>query len=228
MKWIVFFLPVFSLFLFAQPATTFGSVSLAIDGKTSQDFVVANAYLFSDVEIGYDTTSQSQIGDETTFFYYPQLRQGENRILHLILSPDSLLPAENGEGSFYDFYLRVGADFEETVSFANADSNIFLAQNGRFSSVRRFSSVENGTVNLKSVGVDNRTEGDLDLRFQLPVDGGDTFEAVHLTGTLTFSEDNFRRGEATSLASVKPPNNHRRNLVVALLTAGLVILGTSL
>ena len=226
---LIFFLTL-SLAVSAQNLGAFGEVSLSIGEAAPESLLVSNAYLFQDVEMVYDTSSQSQIGDETKFFYYPQLRQGSNRVLHLILSPASLNSSSGNVESdlFYDFYVEVGADFNDVVTFSGADSNVYIYRNGRFPAAKDYSRAENGRVELQPTQVENRTEGSIDIEFEFPSSTGGEWERMHIAGELKFSEDNFRQGGETALSDVAAPKMHRRNLVIALLTATIVILGTSL
>lgn len=205
--------------LFAQESeSSFGTVKMQIDSGEAATYYIKSAVLYQNATVGFDTTVQIQSKASNEVLYYPQVLEGADNILRLILALD--------ENHFYDVMFNLGDSLGDTVVYAAADSKIFFSYDGQLNAFEQRTRNLNGQILLtRPVSKEKQISGELDVSFELPRDKESTrISTITLAGTFNVFFGEFR---SVSLATGTPlqenKNKYVNNLVIAIALAAIGI-----
>ncbi len=202
----------------------FGEVTVQIDGQPEQRFVAKSAVFYESVAIDYDTTVLVKSAPDTRMLYSPQLRQGTNFVLHLLLTS----PVDTAAAHLpaYDVYFNLGDTLFEQLTFNNADSHAFLYTNGSLTPEKLYSRQQNGVFNLKPMEGGEGVAGSFDTEFEFPAPGiAGEYHRYHLKGALSIPVTSMRVGDETNITQTEDQKKRlRRNLAIAVVISVFVIL----
>jgi hypothetical protein len=201
--------------LLAQgPESSFGTVAMQIDSGEADTYYIKSAVLFQNASVGFDTTVQIQSAVSNEILYYPQILEGEDNILRLILALN--------EDNFYDVVFNVGDSLGDTLVYNAVDSRVFFNYDGQLNTFEQTTRNLNGQILLtQSDPKEKQISGEIDVSFELPRDKELTrTSTITLAGTFSVYFGEFR---SVSLATGTPLQKNKKkyvnNLVVAVALA---------
>lgn len=218
---ILLFLILSHISLSAQdPESSFGSVVMQIDSGEGETYYIKSAVLYQNAAVSFDTVVQIQNGVSNDILYYPQILEGRDNILRLILALN--------EDSFYDVIFNLGDSLGDAVVYDAADSKLFFSYDGRLSNFKQHTKNMNGQILLiRPVSKEKVISGELDVSFDLPLGKESTqVSTITLDGKFDVYFGEFR---SVSLATGTPLKESKKqyvnNLVVAmmLVTIGIFV-----
>lgn len=198
----------------------FGEIRLSIGDKAAQTYYAHNALLYNNVDLEYDTTLNLQTEAGTSFYYFPQLRQGERNVLHLLLSTD--LDARIASKEYLDVYFIIGDSLQNSVTLNNSDSTAFLFRNGKLADKPLYARNQTGTFNLSRTDSKSGVTGTINTRFTYAFDG-EAEMPISLKGDLSIPSMNLLSGQESGITARKgvlTEENRKRNIMFA----GLIII----
>lgn len=205
-------------------AEHFGEVTVQIDGQPEQRLVAKSAIFYENVAIDYDTTVLVKSAPQTRLLYSPQLSQGTDYVVHLLLAS----PADTAAAKIpaYDVYFNLGDTLFEQLRFHDADSNVFLYTNGSLTPQKLYSRKQNGTFNLKPMAGAGGVGGSFDTEFEFPVPGvPGQYQRYHMKGVLSIPVASMRVGDSTNISQAEDHSKRlKRNLAIAVVISAFVIL----
>ncbi len=191
---------------------------MQIDSGEEKGLNIRTAILYENADVDFDTTLQIQDGDGSKVLYYPQIIDGSNEILRLIMAP------ENSQENFYDVIFNLGDSLEDRVVYENADSKVFFNYRGKLNHFRRYTKNLNGKfLFLKESSEIEMISGEVNTTFQMPLDKDlSRFSTIALKGAFDVYLGEFR---AVSLATgpqlQKKKTRYMKNLVIAMMMAAI-------
>lgn len=202
----------------------FGEVTVQIDEQPEHRFIAKSALFYESVAIDYDTTVLVKSPPETRTLYSPQLRQGTNFVLHLLLA--SPLDTAAVHLPVYDVYFNLGDTLYEQLTFNNADSHAFLYTNGNLSPEKLYSRQQRGVFNLKPMEGGEGVAGSFDTQFEFPVSGGGgEYHRYRLKGSLRIPITGMRFGDETNIIQTDDHKKRlQRNVAIAVVISAFIIL----
>ncbi len=216
---ILLYLIFFQAFLIGQESEiSFGSINVQIDSGEEGELNIRTAILYENADVDFDTALQIQDGDGSKVLYYPQIIDGSNEILRLIMAP------ENNQEDFYDVIFNLGDSLEDRIVYENAESKVFFNYKGKLDRFKRYTKNLNGKfLFLKEASEKEMISGEVNTTFQMPLDENSTqFSTVTLKGTFDVYLGEFR---AVSLATgpqlQKKKTKYMKNLVIAMMMAAI-------
>jgi hypothetical protein len=204
-------------FLSAQDSElSFGSVQMQVDSGEGETYYIKSAVLYQNATVNFDTIVQIQSDSSNEILYYPQILEGEDNILRLILALN--------EDSFYDVIFNLGDSLGDAIVFDAADSRVFFRYEGRLSNFEQHTKNLNGRILItQPASSEKQISGELDTSFELPLDKASArISTVKLSGTFSVYFGEFR---SVSLATGSPLKENKKkyanNLVVALMLVAI-------
>lgn len=199
-----------------------GEITLKIDDGPKTKYPIKQALLYRNVSIDYDSTILLQSSKSIKVLYYPQLDQGEENVLRLIVERKM-----GRKSDFYDFFINVGDSLQDSLYWENERGRIFLAHRGEVWPTRAYAENVRGEVVLVESKSNRAVTGSLHLNFDLP---GLSFDrqAHHfqVEGTFDVPVGSFRETSlSTATVDRAQKQKYRNNLYLALgLTLVILVL----
>jgi hypothetical protein len=205
------------IFLFAQESeSSFGSVQMQVDSSEGETYYIKSAVLYQNAAADFDTIAQVQSDSSNEILYYPQILEGENNILRLILALT--------DDSFYDVIFNLGDSLGDSIVYDAADSKVFFSYEGRLTDFEQRTRNMNGRILInKPVSDEKQISGELNTSFELPLDKASTrISTIKLDGTFKVYFGEFR---SVSLATGSPLQEDKKkyanNLVLAMMLVAI-------
>ncbi len=198
----------------------FGKVDLTIDALPAQSLVINRALLYRNVNIHYDSTVIIQNSAGMEVLYYPQLEEGKENVLRLILDRKS-----DSVKDFYDMYFNLGDSIPDSLYWNGAAGKIFLAHNGEARPLRPRSRDIRGSIEIVDGDHNRAVTGRLDLNFQMPVLADDTVASrVALKGAFDVPVGKFQETSIGTVSEKKGKSStYKRNLYLAIIGSVFLI-----
>jgi len=205
----------FSL-LAQESESSFGTVKMQIDSSEGDTYYIKSAVLYQNASVSFDTIVQIQSEMNNEILYYPQILEGGDSILRLILALN--------EDNFYDIIFNLGDSLGDTVVYDAADSKVFFSYDGQLNTFEQRTKNMNGQILLtRPISKEKQISGELYTSFELPLDKESTrISTITLEGAFNVYFGEFR---SVSLATGTPLQENKKkyvnNLVVAVVLAAI-------
>ncbi|MGH1363374.1 MAG: hypothetical protein ACRBF0_07450 [Calditrichia bacterium] len=209
----------------SDETTHFGAINLSVGTEVAQTYYAHNALLYNNVEIVYDTTLNLQSESGTKYFFYPQLRQGTQHVLHILLAEES--DARNASKNYLDVYFMLGDTLTDEIVLSNTDSTAFLFKDGALAPQMIYANEHNARFNLIRTDSKSGVTGKFESAFIYAFDGAVPAQ-IKIAGDLAIPNVNLRSGQETGIAArkgVMSEDNRKRNLVFAGMISALILVG---
>ncbi len=220
------FIVLMSASLFSQIQPNFGEITVEINDDSARTYLAESALLYQNVGIKYDTTLQVKTDEGTTFYYYPQLTQGNNIILHLILAAKEKTGDESSLSAL-DVYFNLGDSLKDHIEINDADSSLFIFPKGEFIQKKLYSRNHVAKFNIVKDEYGIPSAGDFESEFEylIPNVSGKESSQGKMVGKLSIPEENLRIGQETTIASGKRDKNSLgRNLAIAAVASIFILI----
>lgn len=210
-------------FLFAEPQGEFGSFTIKVNDQVEQSLDVIQALIYQRASLTYDTTAQIQDDNSFEVLYYPQIYDGPNHVLRLILKyPET----DTNTGEFYELYINLGDSLKERIELENEVSKVFLTRNGLL--MRQKQSLKNLSgyvLLLEGLEKQEIISGELHLEFEAAFTGNaNELTHVKMDGNFKVPLGEYR---AASISSAKPARkkiDYKTRLYTAIAISVLIVL----
>ena len=198
-----------------------GTALLKLGEQPPENLDILSATLYKDVLLRYDTNVRVRTAGQEQHFYYPQVLQGNDVVLSLILGTagddDNPNPTR-----LYDVYYVLGAAFVDSLILSNRDSAAFIFP--RSSAIHRpaYGRSLNGTFRIKTEsGLNPGTTGTFRSTFEFPtLADPQSMQQVSLSGDMKIPLENVRQGESVSTTPVDQRKQRlKRNIYIAVITS---------
>jgi len=212
----------FSLLLGQESKDHFGTISMQKDAQEEQTFWITNALLYENASIDFDTTVQVQDEKEIVIYYYPQILEGTDNVLRLILEPQ-----DKADGNFYDVTFNLGDSLEEKIAFQGDSAKVYFNQNGQLNDFQQVTKNINGIFLISTEKHENQIiSGELDISFDLPQTGQATeLSQISMTGNFEVPTGEFREVSLSSSAPTKDKNSkYKQNIYFAIIITAIAII----
>ncbi len=205
------------IFLFAQESeSSFGSVQMQVDSSEAEKYYIKSAVLYQNAAADFDTTVQIQSDSSNEVLYYPQILEGENNILRLILGLN--------DDNFYDVIFNLGDSLGDVIVYDADDSKVFFSYEGRLANFEQRTRNLNGRIIIdKLASNEKQISGELNTTFELPLDKESTrTSTIRLDGAFKVHFGEFK---SVSLATGGPLQENKKkyanNLVLAMMLVAI-------
>jgi hypothetical protein len=179
-----------------------GEVTITIDEIDEQLYNIQNALLYKNVSIEYDSTVLIQNYEGNQILVYPQLREGSNNVLRLIIGE-----IQEPNRNFYDIFLNLGSYISDTIHWTNEYNKVFLSKNGRTLPIEARSININGSINFRELDKKNRFAGQIHLEFDFPLIYSGTLNHIKINGSYDVLSGEYRE---ISMASASNGNIRKK------------------
>lgn len=216
----------FSLMMGQESKEHFGTITMQKDAQEEQNFWVTNALLYENAAIDFDTTVQVQDEKEIVTYYYPQILEGKDKVLRLILEPQ-----EKADGNFYDVTINLGDTLKDKIAFNNDSAKIYFNRNGQLSDFRQATKNLSGSfLILPKKEESELISGELTISFDLPQsEQAAEFSRISMSGNLEVPTGEFREVSLSSSAPTKEQKSkYRQNIYFAIAITAIAILALGL
>lgn len=217
---------VFCLMMAQQPDNHFGKITMQVDSQEAKTFWITNALLYENASIDFDTTVQVQDDKEVVTYYYPQIVEGTDNVLRLILEPQ-----DHADGTFYDVTFNLGDSLEETIAFEEDTAKVYFNRNGQLSDFRQVTRNLNGSFTISTEKHENQLiSGELDISFDLPQTGhAAELSHISMAGNFEVPTGEFREVSLSSAAPAKRKSGkYKQNVIIAITITAIALIALGL
>lgn len=201
-------------FLAQGSETSFGSIKMQIDSGEANTYDINSAVLYQNASVSFDTIVQIQNEMSDEILYYPQILEGKDNILRLILALN--------EENFYDVIFNLGDSLQDAVVYNAADSKVFLSYDGQLKTFAQRTRNMNGQVLIAEPdSKQKQISGELNVSFELPLDPESMrVSTINLDGKFDVYIGEFR---TVSLATGTPLKEKKKKYVNNLIVAAMLV-----
>ncbi len=196
------------------------NIKFVIDERDSLSFMVHQALLYRNVDIGYDSTIIIQDSESSDIRFYPQLGTGDKNILRIIAGEIHELKPD-----FYDIFLVIGDSIPDTLIWREEKEKIYIAANGMLTKQTPIAQNITGQIDFTREKKYDFSSARIDLNFRYPfyqLEGD--YNGVNLDGFFSLRVGDYRElamGESDS--SLLKKENKRQNLYLAIIFSVFII-----
>ena len=194
-----------------------GELTITIDEIDVQLYNIQNALLYKNVLIEYDSTVLIQNDEGNRILVYPQLREGNNNVLRLIIGE-----IQESNRNFFDIFLDLEQSISDTIFWTNENNKVFLSKNGRTLPAEARSKNINGSINIREGDKKNRFAGQLHLEFDFPLFYSDTLNHIILEGSYDVLSGEYREISMASASSEDIKKKKTRNTIHMLVIFSII------